>query len=175
MFFIFYRFKFFVYSAYFDDRISGSNVRRNDVAGKEKTKTDKQSGLIRIIGATKTRAPERVWCRLWYRHRKNGDNITLSVTVAAKVKVIRENWNLKYSACFVICPLPNESPITGVKDSLMTITVPETVSVVAKLGAQPTNRLLIQNRPDDRPRRRENLAICIKPLHYNYNRVRFTV
>lgn len=40
------RFKFFVYSAYFD---------RRDGAR-----------LVRVIGATKTRGPERVWCRFWY-------------------------------------------------------------------------------------------------------------
>lgn len=42
--------------------------------------------MVRIISATKTRGPERVWCRLWYRP-ENGGNVTTSVTVAAKVKV----------------------------------------------------------------------------------------
>ncbi|XP_015597945.1 uncharacterized protein LOC107269043 [Cephus cinctus] len=138
------RYKFFVYSAYYDDRGGSPN------------------GLVRVIGATKTRGPERVWCRFWYR-TKYGGNTTTSVTVAAKVKVIRENWNLKYSACFVICPLPKESPASG--------KVPHSVSVVARLRAPPTNHILVQNRPDDRPKIRESLAICVKPLHYNYNRV----
>lgn len=69
------RFKFFVYSAYFDDRVGGTG-----------TPTGKNQGMVRIISATKTRGPERVWCRLWYRP-KNGGNVTTSVTVAAKVKV----------------------------------------------------------------------------------------
>lgn len=62
------RFKFFVYSAYYDKR---------------------GGYLIRIIGATKTRGPEKVWCRLWYPN--NGTtNSTLkyrSSTVMARVKV----------------------------------------------------------------------------------------
>lgn len=73
--FDFSRFKFFVYSAYFDDRVSGSS-----------TPAGKSQGVVRVISATKTRSPERVWCRLWYR-QQNGGNITASVTVAAKIKV----------------------------------------------------------------------------------------
>lgn len=145
------RFKFFVYSAYFDDRVGGTGAP-----------TGKSQGMVRIISATKTRGPERVWCRLWYRP-ENGGNVTTSVTVAAKVKVIRENWNLKYSACFVICPLPKESATID--------RVPETVSVVARLKASPTNRILIQNRPENRAKNKEMLAVCVKPLHYDYNRV----
>lgn len=69
------RFKFFVYSAYFDNRVSGAG-----------TPAGKSQGVVRVISATKTRGPERVWCRLWYR-QQNGANVTVSVTVAAKVKV----------------------------------------------------------------------------------------
>ncbi|XP_066592491.1 uncharacterized protein [Prorops nasuta] len=140
------RFKFFVYSAYYDDRLgSGGTAGRKE-------------GLIRVISATKTRGPEHVWCRLWYR-QSNPANTTVSVTVSARVKVIRENWNLKYSACFVICPLPKISQ------------VPEEVSVVARLRASPTNRIYVQNRPEDRPMKKQPLAVCVKPLHYDYNRV----
>lgn len=145
------RFKFFVYSAYFDDRVGGTG-----------SPSGKNQGMVRVISATKTRGPERVWCRLWYRP-ENGANATASVTVAAKVKVIRENWNLKYSACFVICPLPKEPPTAD--------RVPETVSVVARLKAAPTNRILVQNRPEGRAKDKELLAVCVKPLHYDYNRV----
>lgn len=70
-----YRFKFFVYSAYYDDRVAG-----NSASGKV------NKGIVRVISATKTRGPERVWCRLWYRQQNSG-NVTASVTVAAKVKV----------------------------------------------------------------------------------------
>lgn len=76
------RFKFFVFSAYYD--------RRNG------------SKLVRVIGATKTRGPERVWCRFWYvarnvtfSGRPGNSNIKekyKSVSVMARVKV--RNWQL---------------------------------------------------------------------------------
>ncbi|XP_034941588.1 uncharacterized protein [Chelonus insularis] len=168
------RYKFFVYSAYYDDRvISGRgifNSNSGQISFKQKGKSSNKSpGLIRIIGATKTKTPDGVWCRLWYRVERNATNITASVTVAAKIKVIRENWSLKYSACFVICPLPPVPPIES-PDPKATLT-PEAVSVVAKLRTLPTNRIFIQNRPKDRPTSRGKLAICVKPLHYDYNRV----
>lgn len=71
------RFKFFVFSAYYD--------RRNG------------SKLVRVIGATKTRGPERVWCRFWYvaknvtyagkQGRANIKEKYKSVSVMARVKV----------------------------------------------------------------------------------------
>lgn len=86
--------------------------------------------------------------------------------VCCDFQVIRENWNLKYSACFVICPLPKESPTMD--------KVPEAVSVVARLRAVPTNRILIQNRLESRMNDKDALAVCVKPLHYYYNRVRIS-
>lgn len=71
------RFKFFVYSAYFD---------RRDGAR-----------LVRVVGATKTRGPERVWCRFWYgpaTHNSSSEPSPsaarakyTSATVMARVKV----------------------------------------------------------------------------------------
>lgn len=60
------RFKFFVYSAFYDRR-----------AGK----------LIRIIGATKTRVPEKVWCRFVYNMGNTTAPNYRSVSVMARVKV----------------------------------------------------------------------------------------
>lgn len=61
------RFKFFVFSAFFDRR-----------AGK----------LIRIIGATRTHAPEKVWCRFLYNvGNKTAPNYR-TVSVMARVKVM---------------------------------------------------------------------------------------
>lgn len=59
------RFKFFVFSAFYDRR-----------GGR----------LIRVIGATKTRGPEKVWCRLWYPLGQNGSSYRSS-SVMARVKV----------------------------------------------------------------------------------------
>ncbi|XP_052125574.1 uncharacterized protein LOC113205383 [Frankliniella occidentalis] len=139
------RFKFLVFSAFFDKR-DGNR-------------------MIRIVGATKTRLPERVFCRYWYPEGK-GEGAAKwpadrTLTVPAKVKVIRENWNLKYSACFVLCLLkPNQ-------------TVPQAVSVVARLRVRPHNMLAVRQleRPRDAPALDPNsLAVCVKPLHFSYNR-----
>lgn len=59
-------FKFFVFSAYHDSR------------GAEK--------VIRVIGATKTQKPEKVWCRFWYPIEPNNSTYRSS-SVMAKVKV----------------------------------------------------------------------------------------
>ncbi|EDW57756.1 uncharacterized protein [Drosophila virilis] len=121
------RFKFFVYSAYFD---------RRDGAR-----------LVRVIGATKTRGPERVWCRFWYgptTHNSSEASTSVarakytSATVMARVKIIRENWNLKYSACFVLCPV-RAPPLD----------VPQYVSVVSRLRAPPGNLITLRNTDQD--------------------------
>uniref|UniRef100_A0ABD2XMA2 Glycosyltransferase family 92 protein n=1 Tax=Trichogramma kaykai TaxID=54128 RepID=A0ABD2XMA2_9HYME len=157
------RFKFFVYSAYYDERVSSTGLSSSTSTSH---RGGPNTGVVRVIGATKTRGPERVWCRLWYPV-EGAENVTTSVTVSAKVKVIRENWNLKYSACFVICPLPRDAPA----DSADRDRVPKEVSIVARLRVPPTNLIQVRNRPSQRPKERRPLAVCVKPLHYDYNRV----
>ncbi|KAH8281404.1 hypothetical protein KR054_000306 [Drosophila jambulina] len=169
------RFKFFVYSAYFDRR--------------------EGARLVRVVGATKTRGPERVWCRFWYG--PSSTNATeaagsgsasarakyTSATVMARVKIIRENWNLKYSACFILCPV-RAPPLT----------VPQFVSVVSRLRAPPGNLLTLRNTDQDvdfvnLPRNGttkkggsapapappsgdnipDRIAVCVKPFHFNYD------
>ncbi|KAL7738715.1 hypothetical protein ACLKA6_007477 [Drosophila palustris] len=171
------RFKFFVYSAYFD---------RRDGAR-----------LVRVIGATKTRGPERVWCRFWYgptplNNSESSASTTrakyTSATVMARVKIIRENWNLKYSACFVLCPV--RAPL---------LDVPQYVSVVSRLRAPPGNLLTLRNTDHDadfaqplanvsgsgtgtgdsrRPLPHpppsgeqipDRMAVCVKPFHFSYD------
>lgn len=164
------RFKFFVYSAYYDRRNSRS---------------------IRVVGATKTRNPERVWCRLFYPKAKNGTD--MSVTIIGRVKIIRENWNLKYSACFILCPLTHQSKTLA----------PYAVSIVARLKSPPKNLLLVQKSDHDPSLELlynnsvangftnnatnlfswnqnqnskeflsavpERISMCVKPLHFNYD------
>lgn len=60
------RFKFFVFSAFYDRR------------GEK---------LIRIVGATKTRGPEKVWCRFVYQNGNATAPNYRSVSVMARVKV----------------------------------------------------------------------------------------
>lgn len=61
------RFKFFVFSAFYDRRVAK---------------------LIRIIGATKTRVPEKVWCRFLYNMGNATAPSYRTVSVMARVKVM---------------------------------------------------------------------------------------
>ncbi|XP_022170603.1 beta-1,4-galactosyltransferase galt-1-like [Myzus persicae] len=125
------KYKFFIYSAYLDTRIKSVGP------------------LIRIIGATKTRKPDPVWCRLWYANS--------SKTVSASVKAIRENWNLKYSAVFVLCKLPSDG------------NHPLSVSIVSHVKDPITNEILIQM-PKPTSQLKTDIEICVKPFHYYYDR-----
>lgn len=137
------RFKFFVFSAFYDRR---------------------DGRMIRVIAATKTRGPEKVWCRMWYPVDSNNTRFR-SISVMARVKVIRENWNLKYSAVFILCPL-----------RISYLDVPYSVSIVSKLRSPPGNILMLRNTdsdPDFANRSVTNIpnkiAVCVKPLHFNYD------
>uniref|UniRef100_A0A0K8SU52 Glycosyltransferase family 92 protein n=1 Tax=Lygus hesperus TaxID=30085 RepID=A0A0K8SU52_LYGHE len=130
------RFKFFVFSAYYDGR---------------------GARMVRVMGATKTRGPDRVWCVLWYQ----SFNSTTTLTVPAKVKVIRENWNLKYSACFILCPLASN------------MSVPHSVSIMSRAVLSPSNRLFVNHafeaaKAHPTPQS-SKIGVCVKPLHFNYN------
>lgn len=52
---------------------------------------------IRIIAATKTRGPERVWCRLWYKVVDGNSTVNISKTVPAKLKVSVQSHKLIFS------------------------------------------------------------------------------
>lgn len=139
------RFKFFVFSAYFDRR-----------GGK----------LVRVIGATKTRGPEKVWCRFVYQGGNASAPTYHTATVMARVKIIRENWNLKYSACFVLCPVTAPE-----------LRVPYAVSVVSKLKAPAGNVLLVRNTDADPELANgtlitnipDKIGVCVKPFHFEYD------
>lgn len=106
--------------------------------------------LVRIIGATRTHKSDTVWCRLWYTNS--------SKTVSAFVKPIRENWNLKYSAVFVLCKLPPDG------------NRPLSVSIVSHIRDPITNAITIQM-PKPTNQLKIDIEICVKPLHYYYDRV----
>lgn len=106
-----------------------------------------------------------------------------NVIVVGK-QVIRENWNLKYSACFVLCPLRTAE-----------LNVPQSVSIVSRLRAPPGNILRVRNTDQDPDfvnrtatsspasssssssasssspvdHIADKIAICVKPFHFNYD------
>ncbi|XP_068247662.1 uncharacterized protein [Palaemon carinicauda] len=129
--------KFYVYSAYYDDR---------------------KGRIIRVVGTTQTKKSDRVWCKYWY-----SNSSTLIVNGA--IKVIRENWNLKYSACFIACPL------TIYKNGKQPIPPPESVSVMADPGGNATNKLRVMNLDVNKDEVKNGFAVCVKPLHFDYNNI----
>ncbi|XP_022236008.1 uncharacterized protein LOC111083656 [Limulus polyphemus] len=124
--------KFFVFSAYLDDR----RVR-----------------LVRVIAAARTRNANKVMCKFWFAGGYP------PVTVPAFNKLIQENWNLKYSAYFVLCPLSK-----GLS------TLPERVSIISSENAEITNWLVVHNNKKDSTSS-QGIAVCVKPMHYSYNKL----
>lgn len=105
---------------------------------------------------------------MWYPIDGNNNTKFRSISVMARVKVIRENWNLKYSACFILCPL-----------RISYLDVPYSVSIVSKLRMPPGNILLLRNTDTDFLNRSgvanipNKIAVCVKPFHFNYDQVSF--
>eukprot|EP00095_Tigriopus_kingsejongensis_P002619 snap_masked-scaffold1459_size40432-processed-gene-0.3 protein:Tk02619 transcript:snap_masked-scaffold1459_size40432-processed-gene-0.3-mRNA-1 annotation:"PREDICTED: uncharacterized protein LOC656883" len=146
--------KFYVYSAYYDARIEAKHV-------------------VRIIGATKTKQPDRVWCQFHYRDSDRAQRT--KVSHPASISVIRENWNLKYSACFVLCPIP------------LADKAPESVSVISNafkskqdddhggLKPTPSNQLPVHNfqtgTGNETPNNLNEIGVCVKPVHFQYDQV----
>lgn len=134
--------RFFVFSAYLD-------ARRNRV--------------VRIVAAARTRLTDRVVCRLFW---KGTDSEYQAATVLASNKLIRENWNLRYSAFFLLCPLPpsmaGETPLWVSVQRLNDRSLPRNVLVIHRKD---------ESAPDRRPYEDRELAVCVKPIHYEYNKV----
>ncbi|KAG7302872.1 hypothetical protein JYU34_012855 [Plutella xylostella] len=84
-------------------------------------------------------------------------------TLKAKVKAIRENWSMKYSATFVLCLLRD----SGLRPD---DTVGASVAVVtAAMPTQPPTNLLVVRSTDPKPGIEGTLHVCVKPLHYSYS------
>lgn len=154
------RHKFYVYSAYYDARTRP---------------------VIRVIGATKTKRSDKVWCRLHYGQsieqkvsksgngNENGEDQEEEemppLLVPGGVTIIRENWNLKYSACFVLCSLP--MPVKY---------VPQSVSIVNSddfEAAMASNQLPVLNHVEGTgtsPVNSTDIGVCVKPMHFHYNK-----
>lgn len=169
--------KCFVYSAYLDDTASNNPG----------------TGTVRVIGVAKTKKPDRLWCQLGWATNGTANWIA----VPAQIKAIREHWNLRYSAVFILCPLSSKNwPASHPRShpefvSISTSehpTMPDhdlpirTTSTMSEFNAthghwadSPTGNLLPIIRYSDDPEIRNNpkhqLSVCVKPLHYSFNRV----
>ncbi|CAG7833525.1 unnamed protein product [Allacma fusca] len=123
--------KFYVYSAYYNHLFDH----------------------VKIIGATRTKTQQRVKCRFY-------DNDTrVYHTVDGTVRTIRENWNLKYSACFIIC-------YSGDKKRR-----PRYVSILPSTASTttPASNILRIQYASEKSDRLVDFSVCVKPIHFNYD------
>lgn len=140
--------KFFAFSAFLDNRLN-DNV------------------ILIAAARTKPQSRKKIWCKFWYQIEGTLRTNYYSVTIRGVYKVIMENWNLAYSAYYIECPLNKELP------------VPDAVSLVKEPDETPQNifRVIVNfvKPPEwdvlDLPPTFNNLAVCVKPLHYDYNEV----
>ena len=147
-----------VYSAYYEPRLE---------SGK----------FVRVIAAARTANSEPLFCAFWFIDEAS-QSLKLQMTPAIN-RAIRENWNLKYSAYYLLCPLANNQ-------------IPIAVSILKKklpLKKQKENEdandeedslvfhalgnfVLVQNNLKYKEASNEDkIAICVKPLHYEYNKL----
>ena len=161
--------KVFVYSAYHDVRSGLTPV-------------------IRVIGVTRTKKSEKVFCRMYF---KEDDDQTLPLTsrdsndipdevqtevnsyrdVPGKITIIWGHHHKQYSACFIMCPLKSLYN-SHVKSK---ITAPTFVSVFPESSnkIRISNVLRVMNFESEtngfHEETKGNLGVCIKPIRSNYN------
>ncbi|XP_042879973.1 uncharacterized protein LOC122258227 [Penaeus japonicus] len=116
----------YVYSAYLDRRGSYKVVRIMAIVMRRKKVTE---------------------CQVWSKNNTQ--------RVPGKTRLIRENWNLAYSAAFILCEVPSSLNPTRV--------VPILNGQVDRSSSLPV-RIFPEGPP------RANLSVCVKPFHYEFNR-----
>ncbi|XP_076366130.1 beta-1,4-galactosyltransferase galt-1-like [Tachypleus tridentatus] len=114
-------------------------------------KRNPHAPTVVVIGATLIKGGLKVYCKLQFSHKK-------PVLVAAYKRVINEHWNLKYSACFFYCALRKGDP------------KPLNVSVADNSQFKAAAILTVYDNKEDNESPRGRIALCVKPLHYSYDR-----
>ena len=165
-----------VYSAYYESRLENGK-------------------FVRVIGAARTNHLEPLFCAHWHLDNHplgHPDNYRLRLTMTPAInRVIRENWNLKYSAYYLLCPLAEhgevpvavsilkrkQQPKKSENDEENELNAKESDELVLHaLG----NFVLVQNNLKHKQGNEENveespeknrMALCVKPLHYDYNKL----
>lgn len=161
--------KCFVYSAYHDD-----------------SRETSASAYVRVIGVARTKKQDRLWCQLGFASAAN--NTIRWHQVQAQIKTIREHWNLRYSAAFILCPLKDVPH--GAKPDLVSVSSEQHPALPDYAWPRPTatrdefnasfghwsdsptgNILPVIGHEKSAGAVRHQLAVCVKPLHYNFDRV----
>ena len=151
-----------VYSAYYDIR-------------------EVNEPIIRVIGVTRVKNPERLLCKIYYTASnvklsadeiENSTNTTFDqvLDVPAIISILPQHDNHEYHSCYISCPL-NDIKFRNLKSNL----IPRAVSIIPLMsaGIQYPNKLLVMNSQNGGTGTYQvetnKVGLCIKPVHSNYS------
>lgn len=144
--------------------------------------------FVRVIGAARTANLEPLFCAQWFI---DDNKLKLFLTKAIN-RAIRENWNLKYSAYYLLCPLDDQNVPTAVSilkkklpkknekdtnekskdnDALIFHALGNFVLVQNNLKFKRENDQSLSNDLNNLNGQNDKIAICVKPFHYDYNKL----
>ncbi|XP_015928667.1 uncharacterized protein [Parasteatoda tepidariorum] len=110
-----------------------------------------QNNNVRIMAVMVTKHPPPVFCRL-----QMADGKTIDARVVKKV--MNEHWRLKYCSLFISCEVAKNTPS------------PLRVIVSINRNFTFSAMLPVHQNKEDVVSPRGDIAVCVKPLHYNYDR-----
>ena len=151
-----------VYSAYYDIR-------------------EVNEPIIRVIGVTRVKSPERLLCKIYYTasdvklsaheiESSTNTNFDKIIDVPAIISILPDHNNHEYHSCYIFCPL-NDIKFRNLKSNL----IPRAVSIIPLLSVERdySNRLAIMNSQNGGTGTYQattnKVGLCIKPVHSNYS------
>ena len=151
-----------VYSAYYDIR-------------------EVNEPIIRVIGVTRVKNPERLLCKIYYTTRdvklsaleiERFTNTTFEqiLDVPAIISILPKHDNHEYHSCYIHCPL-HDIRFRSLQSNL----IPIAVSIIPTLSVERdySNRLPVMNSQNGGTgtyqARTNKVGLCIKPVHSNYS------
>ncbi|XP_059471598.1 uncharacterized protein LOC132194367 isoform X2 [Neocloeon triangulifer] len=153
---------FMVYSAYLESRALVDEI------------VEIKTPFIRIIGVGRLTTvkrrltiDEKAYCLYWF------DKSTAEepLVVEAEFAPLLENWNLNFSACYILCPL-NGSPNIPTSVSIYSKEViqPFLINGDIELLADAGNKILIHTQSEDKNLKKSDMAVCVNPFYKQYSR-----
>ncbi|XP_039291743.1 uncharacterized protein LOC111056775 [Nilaparvata lugens] len=116
---------------------------------------EREERRLSVIATTVLVDSESVWCRMW---TSAGSHLA---DVKANLLEMIEHKHKEFSGFFLYCPLE------GIDLK------PHSVSIVKELSMPCTNHLLVHDasRNNKYPIDDMSIALCVKPMHHNYDKV----
>ena len=155
---------------------------------------DSHKPIIRVIGVTRRKDPEKVICRMYYKYGtgtsggKYNNNISLFINyndttiepfrdVRGKISVLEEalykpnsTKSSLYHPCYISCPLKGDK-LHSLKNSLPPVAVSIMPLLSSDLTHTNTLRILNSNNGGTGTKRATNneIGLCVKPIHSSYD------